>query len=87
MVIVEAYAAHKPVIVGNIGNIASLVDEYCTGLKFKYDSAESLKDAILSINMLNSYEMAKMAYKKYEVEFSPEKNYQILKYIYKLVGK
>lgn len=87
MVIVEAYAAHKPVIVGDIGNIASLVDEYYTGLKFKYDSAESLKDAILSINMLNSYEMAKMAYKKYEVEFSPEENYQILKYIYKLVGK
>ncbi|MCD7824004.1 MAG: glycosyltransferase [Oscillospiraceae bacterium] len=82
MIIAEAYAAHKPVIVGDIGNIASLVDDRKTGLKFKYDSAKSLKEAVEQFENLDSTKIGEEAYSKYRKEFAPDGNYQTLKAIY-----
>lgn len=82
MIIVEAYAAHKPVIVGNIGNIALLVDEGKTGIHFKYNSAKSLQNAISRFKEMDSVEMEMNAYKKYKKEFTDQTNYSILRSIY-----
>lgn len=85
MIIVEAYAAHKPVIVGNIGNIASLVENGITGLYFDYNCAKSLKNAIRKFENMNAKEMEVNAYKKYKTEFTDEINYSILRLIYNVV--
>lgn len=85
MIIVEAYAAHKPVIVGNIGNIASLVEDGITGLYFDYDSEKSLENAIHKFEQMNTKELEANAYKKYKTEFTDEVNYSILKLIYDVV--
>lgn len=85
MIIVEAYAMHKPVIVGNIGNIASLVDEGKTGLYFKYDSAKSLQNAIHRFRQIDTREMGTNAYRKYKTEFTDEINYSVLRSIYKTI--
>lgn len=82
MIIVEAYAAHKPVIVGNIGNIMSLVDEGMTGLSFDYNSSDALKDAVKRFECENMSKMEENAYRKYKTEFTAEKNYCVLKTIY-----
>lgn len=85
MIIVEAYAAHRPVIVGNIGNIASLVEEGVTGLCFDYDSADALREAVVHMDSMDAALMGDEAYRKYEAEFTAESNYSLLKLIYDYV--
>lgn len=87
MIIIEAYAAHKPVIVGNIGNIASLVDEGITGVCFDYNSTDALRDSILQFEKINASGMGENAYRKYLSELTAEKNYNVLEKIYKAVSK
>lgn len=50
MIIIEAYAEHRPVAVGNIGSIGGLVNDGVTGVKFQYDSVDDLVDKIGKIN-------------------------------------
>lgn len=85
MIIIEAYAAHKPVIVGNIGNIASLVDENKTGLKFQYDSSDSLVQTVRKFEKHYNVNWNNNAYKKYLDLFSPERNYELLMNIYETI--
>jgi glycosyltransferase involved in cell wall biosynthesis len=87
MIIVEAYSSHVPVIVGDIGNISSLVNEGITGLKFTYDSAESLANTIVRFEKTETDSWRSNAYHKYLAEFSPENNYKVLKQIYDFVQK
>ena len=82
MIIVEAYTAYKPVIVGNI---ASLVENDITGLYFEYDSAKSLKNVIHKFEYIKTKELEINAYKKYKIEFTDEINYSILRSIYDVV--
>lgn len=82
MIIVEAYAAHKPVIAGDIGNISLLVDEGKTGIHFKYNSVESLQNAIYRFKQMDSSELETNAYRKYKTEFTDQINYSILRSIY-----
>ena len=82
MIIAEAYAAHKPVITGNIGNIGMLVEEGVTGLKFEYDSVDALVEAIQKFEETDTSEWGKNAYKKYLAEFHPINNYRVLDKIY-----
>lgn len=82
MIIAEAYAAHKPVIVGNIGNISELVDEMKTGLKFKYDSVEDLATKVRKFQTIKDVEWEYNAYNKFMSELSPEMNYKYFKDIY-----
>ena len=82
MIVAEAYAARVPVIVGDIGNVSALVDEMKTGLKFMYNSVESLKNAINMFDHIGHDEWSDNAYKKYMEEFSPDMNYKMLIDIY-----
>lgn len=82
MVIIESYAAHKPVIAGDIGNIGSLVEEEISGLKFKYDDEISLMNAVIRSEQIDMDCFGEKAYKKYLREFSPFANYHQLMEIY-----
>ena len=81
MSIIESYAAHKPVVVGDIGNIASLVENGNTGIKFLYNSPEALIAALEKVED----SMGENGYQKYINEFSPEANYKQLITIYDTV--
>ena len=82
MIIIEAYANSVPVIVGDIGNIGTLVDEKITGLKFKYNSYESLKKAIIMFENSDAISWGTNALKKYMNEFSVEINEEKMESIY-----
>ncbi len=82
MIIAEAYAAHKAVIVGDIGNIATLVDDDKTGLKFKYNDYRALADTLTRFEKLDWCAMGERGYERFVTEFSPESNYQKLKALY-----
>ena len=84
MVIAEAYAAGKPVIAGNIGNMKLMVREddiKGTGIKFLYNSSEALIEAIQKYEKTDN-DWSGNAYKKYVEEFSSESNYRLLMSIY-----
>lgn len=84
MVIAEAYAAGKPVIAGNIGNMKLMVREddiKGTGIKFLYNSSEALIEAIQKFEKTDN-DWSGNAYKKYVEEFSSESNYRLLMSIY-----
>ncbi len=85
MVIIESYAAHKPVITGDIGNIGSLVEEGITGLKYKYDDEISLMNAVMRSEQMDMDCFGEKAYKKYLQEFSPFANYHQLMEIYRRI--
>lgn len=74
-----------PVIVGDIGNIGILVNDGDTGKKFKYDSADSLANAIKEYNGMNQIELRLNARKCYADYYSPGVNYSRLMEGYKVV--
>lgn len=78
MIIAEAYAAHRPVIAGDIGNIGILVEDGISGVKFKYNNAEALMLAVDEVKNT----MGENGYQKYVKEFSPEANYKQLMAVY-----
>lgn len=80
MVIIEAFSAGLPVIVGDIGNISSLVEEGISGTKFVYNDAQSLREAVLR---MESASMEEGAYQTYLKHYTPEENYQKLLEIYR----
>lgn len=82
MIIAEAYAAHRPVIVGDVGNIATLVDDEATGLKFEYNRHEALEQALIRFEAMDGAEMGENGYRKYSKHYSAEVNYQMLKDVY-----
>ena len=82
MSIAEAYAAHKPVIAGNIGNIGALAEDQVTGIKFQYDSADALVEAVGRFEQADAATLGEQGYQKFQREFAPEANYRLLKQIY-----
>lgn len=82
MVVAEAFAAHTPVIVGDIGNIGSLVVDGFDGVKFQYDSSEALIEAVDRFEMMDTSQMGENAYKKFCREFAQAENYEMLKSTY-----
>jgi glycosyltransferase involved in cell wall biosynthesis len=87
MIIAEAYSCYVPAIVGDIGNIGVLVDDGVTGIKFNYDSAEGLINAITRFEHAQIDVWGNNAYQKYKIEFSPDCNYSTLKHIYESVRR
>lgn len=82
MIVIEAFAAKIPVIVGNLGNAASLVNEGVNGYKFQYDS---VNDLIATIDRFENSDIESMrmnAYRTYQEKYSEDINYEILNEIY-----
>lgn len=82
MTIAEAYSNAVPVIAGNVGNLANMVEEGVTGIKFVYDSPDDLAAKILKYNTMDIAEMKQNAKAFYEKRLKPEDNYRILEEIY-----
>lgn len=87
MIVVEAFSGHIPVIVGDIGNVGSLVDDGVDGIKFEYNSVASLCSAIEKFEKSDMIAMGENAYKKYLNEFEMNGNYEKMKVVYsKIIG-
>ena len=82
MTIAEAYSNAVPVIAGNVGNLANMVEEGVTGIKFVYDSPDDLAAKILKYNTMDIAKMKQNAKSFYEKRLKPEDNYRILEEIY-----
>lgn len=82
MTIAEAYSNAVPVIAGNVGNLANMVEEGVTGIKFIYDSPDDLAAKILKYNTMDIAKMKQNAKTFYEKRLKPEDNYRILEEIY-----
>lgn len=87
MIIAETYAAHKPVIVGDIGNVSALIKDYATGLRFKYNSVKDLISTVKAFESANTELWGENAYTIFKQCLSPESNYYQLIKIYKQVRK
>lgn len=87
MVIVESFSSGIPVIVGNIGNIGDLVEEYRTGIHFEYDSSDSLIEAVNRFESVHDIDWRKNTLNEYHSKYSPERNYEMLKTVYDKLGQ
>ena len=85
MTIIEAYSAGKAVIVGNIGNVGSLVKEEITGLKYKYDDSNSLIETIMKFESSDVKMVEMNAKGEYNKMYKTESNYEQICRIYKYV--
>ncbi|RJQ18369.1 MAG: glycosyltransferase family 1 protein [Nitrospiraceae bacterium] len=86
-IILEAYAYGKPVIGSSEGGIPELVFENETGLTFQAGSADELNEKIeyLKAHPDGAQAMGKKARDFLEKELNPDKHYQRLMEIYKIV--
>jgi glycosyltransferase involved in cell wall biosynthesis len=82
--IIEAYAAGLPVLVSNLGNIATLIQDQRTGLHFEPGDATDLAAKVKW--MVQHPELCKQmrsaARTTYEQQFTPSQNYRLLRTIY-----
>jgi len=83
-VILEAFACGVPVITTNHGALKDIVDHEKTGLLFKRASSDDLAEKInlLIESPTLARELGRSARKKYEADYTIEKNYQTLMDIY-----
>lgn len=82
MVVIEAYAAHKAVICGDLGNMACLVEDGRTGLLYPYQSGHALAETIRRFEGMDGRAMGEEGYRRYCGSFTPERNYTRLREIY-----
>lgn len=86
MIVAEAFASHVPVIVGDIGNVGSLVDDGINGVKFQYNSAEALSHAVKRFEQLDRKALGENAYNKYKSNYEQNKNYKEMQMIYDCIS-
>lgn len=82
MTILEAYSVGTPVIASDLGNAGSIVEEYSTGLRFKYDSPDSLMKAVKKFESLQDINWKENILDIFQNKYSSKKNYKILSAIY-----
>lgn len=82
--IVEAFASGLPVIASRIGALAEIVEDGKTGLLFKAGNAQDLAKKIewAESHPGEMLQMGMAARKKYEAEYTSERNYEMLMAIY-----
>lgn len=85
MTIVEAYAAGTPVLTGNLGNAANLVDGGATGLHYQYNSPKAIADTVKAFCVRCAPPWYTNALEKYAKHYTPEANYKYLQNIYAAV--
>jgi len=78
--VLESYASGKPVIASDIGSFPEVVDNNITGLLFKAGDSDDLADKIeyLLDNRDKIIEMGMNARKKAEIEYAPQRHYDLL---------
>jgi len=88
-VILEAFACGVPVIATNHGALKDIVEHEKTGLLFKRANSDDLAEKInlLIANPDLARELGQNARRKYEANYTVEKNYQTLMDIYNSVVK
>ena len=83
MVVIEAFAAGIPVIGGNIGNIAALIQDGVTGFLFDYQSPESLAAAVRRFEKdAQDSAWGEKTCSCYQENFTPGKNIRMMEKIY-----
>lgn len=82
MIVAESFASHVPVIVGDIGNVGSLVDDGINGVKFQYDSPSALIQAIERFEQMDRKVLGENAFQKYKKCYGPNENCKIMNNIY-----
>lgn len=82
MTIVESMACGTPVIGSNIGNVGNLIEDGVTGLKFKFDSVEKLRESVKGI-----FDMCQTSRNHYECHYTVDGNYAILSKIYQEINE
>jgi glycosyltransferase involved in cell wall biosynthesis len=84
MVVVEAFACGVPVICSRLGGMQEIVTDHCTGLHFNPGDARDLAWKV-EWALSHPTELAAMgraARRKYEIDYTAEKNYSLLMQIY-----
>lgn len=87
-VAVEAFAKGTPVIASNLGAIAELVEDECTGLHFHPGNAKDLAnkvDSLLSKSKQQLQKMREAVRTEYEQKYTAQQNYHRLMEIYQQV--
>jgi len=80
--IAESFMMHTPVIVGDIGNAGSLIEDGVTGRKFVYNSPESLAKIVEEYESDDIEDMCDKAYEVYLKNYTEDMNYAMLMDIY-----
>lgn len=85
MTIVEAFSTGLPVVTSNLGAMSGLIDHGQTGLHFKPRSSLDLAVQIRKVASQPDKvaRMSDNARNRYESQYTPEANYQMLRRIYK----
>jgi glycosyltransferase involved in cell wall biosynthesis len=84
MCIVESFACGTPVLCSKLGGLTEIVDDHLTGLHFKPGNAEDLAKTVEWAwnHPLSLAQMGRAARRKYETDYSAERNYLLLMGIY-----
>lgn len=82
MTIVESFACGTPVIGSEIGNVGNIINSGVTGVKFKFDSIDSLREAVLRFGKLNGENLSISIQQSFIKNYSSISNYQMLSEIY-----
>ena len=89
LVIAEAYAAGVPVIAGDHGSMAGLVEDGRTGFQFRFGDPEDLAEKAMWLwsHARERAVMGRAARREFEQKYSAEQNYRALMDIYALAGE
>lgn len=86
MIVIESFASHVPVIVGDIGNVGNLVDDGINGVKFQYDSPGALIQAVRRFEQMDRKTLGENAFQKYELCYEQNGNYEMVNNIYTCIS-
>lgn len=84
VIIAESLSVSTPIIGGNIGNTASIIEDGKTGLLFQYNSVDDFMQKIMTFSSSDFpyHEMEQNCRRTYKSYYSPEQNYKQLMQIY-----
>lgn len=80
--IAESYSMGTPVLVSNLGNGGSLIEQGVTGLKFNPKSPQSIAKAVEKFETMEDVNWEENTRRVYSQVMTPEKNYAALMEIY-----
>ncbi|WP_175412899.1 glycosyltransferase family 4 protein [Clostridium sp. AWRP] len=85
MTIVEAYSVRTPVLGSEIGNVGSIIIDEQAGIKFRSDSISDIIRAVQEL--IKEPTLHEKALLEYDQKYTPERNYDDLKMIYRTICK